>query len=723
MTILHDGWLPITRKPPVRSALSHSGSRTGFPSYSLTALGFVMRIRKQPFRLVIFYLLLGLTAFEAASAAVRADFFAEFDPSAGKLPFPTNLLFAGSTDGTLNIPVADPNNLADPRVALNELDGFSTVAPLTVQFSSALQTDALKAVGAVRVFQVALVNPFLDPTTRAPFAITQVERELTAGSDYAVGLSPVDAARTTLTINPLRPLAPKTGYLVVLTDGIQDERGFNASPSPIYQLAKRETPLITAVGNSAIPGVSDAQARTLEGLRQLVNNQENAAASQGISKSGIVLSWTFMTQSIDDAFAAIDQAPKPQVIPNFALKPTGATTAAVGLGLPGYSDIYAGVLAVPFYLDKDKPLSGHWRTAEGGPVTRYNPLPAASAAQLPALMTVPNAASGQRKPVSGWPVVIFQHGITQNRTNLFLIADALAFAGFAAVAIDLPLHGITDKANPFYLAGLERTFDLDLSNNTTGAEGPDGVIDASGNYFINLRSLLTSRDNTRQAAEDLRQLTAALPVVDLDGDLQPDLNPRRIHFVGHSLGGIVGTPYLGIDDTAASATLAMPGGGIAKLLDGSATFGPRIAAGLAAAGLVKGTPEYEAYLVAAQTAVDSGDPINYAVAAAARHPIHLIEVIGGDGAPSDRVIPNTVAHAPLSGTEPLATIMGLRSINRSAWDDKGLRVIVRFIRGDHGSIINPTADVGTTAEMQGQLISFLQSLGTELEILYHPVVK
>ncbi|MBL8250260.1 MAG: lipase, partial [Candidatus Competibacter sp.] len=636
----------------------------------------------------------------------------------------SNLLFAGSTDGTLNIPVANPDNGADPRVALNELDGFSTVAPATARFSGALNADSLKAGSAVRVFQVALANPFVDPTTPAPFAIARVERELAGGGDYAVGLSPVDAAKTTLAIYPLRPLAPKTGYLVVLTDSIRDSGGSGASPSPIYRLAKRETPLVNATGNSAIPGASDAQARALEGLRQLVNNQENAAVSQGIDKGTIVLSWTFMTQSIDDAFAAIAAAPRPQAVPNLALKPTGATTAAVGLGLPGYSDIYAGVLVAPFYLDKDKPLSGRWRTAEGGAVTRYHPLPTAAAtAQIPALMTVPNAASGQRKPASGWPVVIFQHGITQNRTNLFLIADALAFAGFAAVAIDLPLHGITDKTNPFYLAGLERTFDLDLGNNATGVEGPDGVIDSSGSYFINLKSLLTSRDNLRQAAEDLRQLAAALPVVDLDGDRQPDLDPRRLHVVGHSLGGIVGTTFLGIDDTAVGATLAMPGGGIAKLLDGSASFGPRIAAGLAAAGLAKGTPEYESYLVAAQTAVDSGDPINYAAAATSRHPIHLIEVVGGDGIPSDRVIPNAVADAPLSGTEPLARIMGLRSLSRSAWDDQGLRAIVRFTRGDHGSIINPTADAGATAEMQGQLLSFHRSLGTELEILYHPIIQ
>ena len=367
-----------------------------------------------------------------------------------------------------------------------------------------------------------------------------------------------------------------------------------------------------------------------------------------------------------------------------AVKPTGATTAVLpSLNLPGFSDIYAGALAIPYYLSKEKPLSGYWQTASGGAVTRYNPLPAVTAPlQIPVLMTVPNATSGQGKPANGWPVVIFQHGITRDRADLFLLADALSFVGFAAIAIDMPLHGITDKTNPFYLPGLERTFDLDVVNNQTGAPGPDGIIDVSGSYFINLQSLLTTRDNVREAAADLRQLTANLPLVDLNGDRQPDLDIGRIHFVGHSLGAITGSTFLAIEGNVTSATLAMAGGGVAKLLDGSATFGPRIAAGLAAAGLTKGTPEYEFYLVAAQTAADSGDPINYGATAASLHPIHLIEVVGGAGSLPDQVVPNSVENAPLAGTEPLAKVMGLKSTNRSVVDDKGVRAIVRFTQGD-----------------------------------------
>ena len=677
--------------------------------------------KKNPFQLAALGLALSLIVGGTADAATRADFYAQFNPTAGVVPFPNNLLFSGSTDGTLNLPVSDPTNLADPRVAMNGLDGFSTVAPLTAQFSGTLKAATVTAGSTVRVFEVTLVNPFLDPTTKAPFAVTGVTRELQAGTDYSVNLLPQDPNQTTLNIHPLRPLAPKTGYLVTLTDGIQDSGGYNALPSPAYSLTKLTTPLVDANGKSVIPGVSDAQAKALEPLRQLVNNQESAAASQGVTRSSIVLSWTFMTQSVDDAFMALDKTLKPL---GMAVKATGATTTAVGLNLPGFSDIYAGALAIPYYLSKDKPTSGYWLTANGGAVTRYNPLPAATAPlQIPVLMTVPNARSGHSKPANGWPVVVFQLGITQNRTNLFALADALSFEGYAAVAIDLPLHGITDTSNPFYLKGLERTFDLDLVNNQTGLPPADGIIDTSGTYFINLQSLLTTRDNVREAAIDLRQLVASLPLVDLNGDSKPDLDAGHIHFVGHSLGAITGTTFLALEDSVSSANLGMGGGGVAKLLDGSATFGPRIAAGLAAAGIKKGTPDYETYLAAAQTVVDSGDPINYAAAAASLHPIHLIEVVGSATSLPDQVVPNSVENAPLSGTEPLASAMGLKSVSRSTWDDKGVRAIVRFTEGDHSSILSPVASVAATAEMQGQMISFLNSEGEELDIIYTPVVK
>ena len=130
----------------------------------------------------------------------------------------------------------------------------------------------------------------------------------------------------------------------------------------------------------------------------------------------------------------------------------------------------------------------------------------------------------------------------------------------------------------------ERTFDLDLVDNATGASGPDGVIDPSGSYIINLTSLLTSRDNLRQAALDIVQLAGALPSLDLDGDTVPDIDGARIHFSGLSLGGIVGTVANAMPIPTVSAYLNAPGGGVANLLRESDALGPRIQAGLVARG-------------------------------------------------------------------------------------------------------------------------------------------
>ena len=144
---------------------------------------------------------------------------------------------------------------------------------------------------------------------------------------------------------------------------------------------------------------------------------------------------------------------------------------------------------------------------------------------------------------------------------------------------------------------------------------------------------------------------------------------RTSRFVGQSLGSIVGSVFLSLDPNVGIGVINVPGGGIARLLDGSPTFGPRIRAGLAAAGVEAGTPDYDAFMVAAQTAVDSGDPINFGGADTLMSTKRLLaqEVVGGGDVLPDQVIPNTVPGAPLSGTEPLiARVRARRDLEHDA---------------------------------------------------------
>lgn len=665
---------------------------------------------------------------------------ARFDPSAGVIPFPSNLLLQGTTDLTLNPPVANPNNFADPAVALSALDGFSTVAPWSMSWSVRPNPATLVAGQSVRLFEVTLTGP--------GGGVTGVVREL-APQEFVVALSPTDTTGRTLAIVPTVPLKQVTSYMAVITEGVTDANGNDATPDQTYFLAKRTSPVCNGA-QVLDPLIPPTSCPALEGLRQLVNSQEAAAASRGIAREDIVLSFVATTQSITPVLQAVKSTVQPRA---HQLAPTGLTTASVGLPLPPVADIHIGFIELPYYLEAPDPatpqtatrvLTGFWQASPGAYVppfnalglnptstnlTYANPLPRVKSSQrVPVLVTVPNANSGRTRPAAGWPVVIFQHGITGNRSQALPLAATLAAQGFVTVAIDLPLHGLPPTSplaignSPFGAVARERTFDVDLlPNDGSPCPGgapicPDGQVDASGTHFVNLGSLLTSRDNLRQGEVDLLSLAATIPLFNLDGAAGADTDGSRIAFAGLSLGGIVGTPFLALSDTVNTGFLSVPGGGIARLLEGSQTFGPRIRAGLAAAGVQPGTANFDQFLLITQTVIDSGDPINYGFVTASNR-VLLHQVAG------DTVVPNAVPGAPLSGTEPMIRVLGLAPITATTQNAAGIRGAVRFTAGSHGSLLDPSASPAVTAEMQGQAASFIASGGTTVLVQNTSVIQ
>ena len=709
---------------------------------------------------------------------------ARFDPSNSVVPFPTNLLLSGTTDLTLNIPAANPADYGDPVVALNALDGFSTVASWSTTFSVAPNPASVVGGQTVRMFEVELFGP--------GSGVKKIARELASPQEFVAVMTPNDTTGRTLAIVPTAPLRQLTSYMVVVlgeggtglppagrVPSVTDAAGNDVTSDQTYFLAKRTAP-VCVDGHSTISLLPASVTCALEPLRRLVVSQEAAAATVGIDRGHIVLSWVATTQSTTVVLQAVNSIVEATPDTAVGLAPIGKDLSQINPALPPVANVYVGALNFPYYLSVPSAqnpvaaLTGFWHAAPGAyvppfnalgldptstNVTFLNPLPVQTTrVSAPLLVTVPNANSGHTKPASGWPIVIFQHGITRNRTDMFAIAGAMAAAGYAVVSMDLPLHGLTDPANPFFgnqlltgspaaaLIAPERTFNMDLENNTTGAPGPDGKIDPSGAYFINLPSLLTARDNLREGVADLLELRSAIPSMSLDGGATRAFDTARIVYIGQSLGSIEGTTFMGVAQTpntyVQNAVLNVPGGGIVGLLLGSPTFAPIILGGLAQEGVVPGTDAFGQFVVAAQTAIDSADPINFAFATANKN-ILVQEVVGGS-APvpgdisaaacatcytaagtwrPDQVIPNSVASFPLSGTEPLVRALGLSTITSTTQSATGVRGVVRFVTGTHGSLLDPSTSPQATVEMQTEAASFVATDGHAVQVTNTTVIR
>ncbi|TNJ02739.1 lipase [Aeromonas veronii] len=392
-------------------------------------------------------------------------------------------------------------------------------------------------------------------------------------------------------------------------------------------------------------------------------------------------------------------------------------------------------------------------------IGRFNPLPT-----LTEVQSVPLRIFAAAPLNTITDVIIYQHGVTSIKENAYALALGQIGAGLqvtptaknvAVVVIDHPLHG-------------ERGYALSNSMATvTTSENPLP--------YLNLNYLTVARDNLKQSVADLLGLRLAVGLANTQG-LGGQLGGAglKVHFLGHSLGAITGANLLAVanqttDSAQADALfkfdtggLAMPGGGIAPLLLNSPSFGPTIKMSVLTSGspaLKAGFTAYapncktaaatcfvneflpsldaatqagaastlQSYTFAAQSVLDSADPINLGSGIAKSFPLFATEIVG-DGALSlpDQVIPNSIASAPLGGTEPLFRVLGLQELKGSGVLPAGHHA-ARFLKGGHSSLLAPDENFdqagAVTTEIQTQFASFFMSGGAAVKVTDDTLIK
>ncbi|MEH6566748.1 MAG: hypothetical protein V7756_15575 [Halopseudomonas sp.] len=698
------------------------------------------------------------------AAIERSSFYPRFEPAASladnALPMPINLAMQGTLDGTLNIPLEDveEGKYLTLLEQVNELDGWSTIAPIQIPFSEAVDPDFLE--GNVEVLRTTLVSPataellrqaqqlYVDEGARAaieaintavasdahaPLSGHQVPVAAFTCADPVTDQFVASVAATdeqTLLLKPLTPLAAGddlscmeqsgTFYQGVVAASDLDSNAFSNGYLPVLLDGFNSTEA-TAVGRDShfdevVSDASDDDSAEDSALKALYAEIGEVLSEANINADDVVLSFVFSTQSntaVLDYLAASAEA-----------RESSFTLAVPAPGLLPNASIYNGVLQdVPYYLnnrpanlrsdggvtaatDAAAVLSGHWVSASGQGVTRFDiaaehgPV-TDQTVDLPMVVSLPSGI----EPLAGWPVIIYQHGQGSDRSAMVGLASQFAAQGWAMVAIDHPLHGII-TSNPLstYLmdAANERHFYIDMDGN--------GLMDASGAHSMN-GTPATVRDIRRQTVSDLHNLLASLSTMSVGGQ---KLDTSRVGYVGISMGGVIGSMFAGTvaDDQVHAFTLDVPGGGMAKLFDGSVVFAAQFRPQLAGQGLEYGTQAYETYFALDQAVQDSGDPINYAKAIdEGTAGIHMVEMVGSaEGNPPDLVLPNDLMNsakynaifstlglsetqvaetAPLSGTTPLWQNSGLTTLTSGSASESPIRRVVRYSGGSHFSLHLP----------------------------------
>ncbi len=562
---------------------------------------------------------------------------------------------------TYAIPPASKYNAAralSTKIAsqLTALDGFGTFSPIRLRFS----------------------RPMVIDEGENPQGIWVLEYNDLAARPVLVNATAYEPD-SSIELQPILPLKPKTTYAVVVTSDVTDVDGNHVKPSPDFAKLLAGTDL------------SADQAAWRAKLLPVISFVNDAFK---IESSSVALVDVFTTQHTTDDLEAIqhrlntgaDLVPGSPCFANCALKnfETGIfpeNTQEYRDLIGSFSSPNVSAVAIGVFDSYD------FRT---GPKGSFDPrfvngpdVPGVN--HLDFYMTLPKGP----KPPNGYPISVFGHGLGGSGRDVGEIGALDTSAPVVGIAISAVQEGLRGN-----------------------------VVD----FFV-LDDIATTRENFRQSVADFLQLTKMVENAHAAGIPPFDtIDPQSILYLGGSLGGIMGTMYMAVEPDVQVGLLSVPGGGLTNILDSIDIGGllqPLI-------GLLSGVQSndpffpqfFHGFRQTAQWGIDSGDPINYG-------PYIVTPGAQLPGVPPKRILMHegiVDSTVPNRTTDDLALAMRLPDLNAShgCRNPDGCSGIWRFVMTDYGQ--DETGGHPVTIKVPQatqQAFDYLTSFGTVVDDV-HP---
>ena len=473
----------------------------------------------------------------APSAAATSPVVLETGSTPDTRPFPDDVFTVADTAQATGRRVALPTAGCAPAecadlALLNRMDGFDVRPRVTLPFSAEVDLRTITP-ETVRV---------LGPSGLRTGLVQLVQDPITG----------------TVSGYPDAYLLPGTRYTLVVTAGILAADGTPVAVGATPYSATFTTMTTTDVLDDVRTALDAGTAYTMAGI---------AAGAR-----------TVRFDTADDGQPSI--FPASITTTGITAQQQTGTSTFTPYGVPNTAKTYAtygfGSFQSPQYLRADVTIAST--------PTRSAPAPV-GAARLGVAMIAPAPSATCIKPV------VFGHGFTRSKLDLFLASDTLGQSNLAVFATDVPGHGFgPDSTYAVRTAAGTRTGDLLTRGRDLNADGviasTEGVAAGGVNGSVN------SRDALIQAVVDNMALVRALEQgVDVDGNGTVDTctGNGAVTYFGQSGGGIYGTVLLGTDPKVVAGVPNVPGGPTTEIsrLGG---FRPLLAANLAAGGLLNGGP-------------------------------------------------------------------------------------------------------------------------------------